>query len=581
MDKYNMKEYLEELSKMEKGIRKIAFSESEKYQFFVNEIKEIRTELADLDEENRDLKRIGEIIERFSILQREYDKQIKNSEEVGDNSIKLGETPISTNEVRKQNRIKLYNEIMEDLKKLPQIEIESITKIKEQWDKEKDGKLKYSEAEREQIETLISDILLEYFIRHTKQNGEMPREVNITEYCTMEQFEQRVVERIIQEINKNDDKIRKLQLQAIVENSDIEDILSNEEIWKELTGVEASLENHKNSSQTDELEQIAEELVDEVTNLPTKAQENNQQKNKKVTVKCNIKLRKLGGKEDYKTIDIVLDEKGGLAIPSQYRKNLIKIEIPEEVKGIATRGFAGCIRLTSINITKNIQYIDREAFIESGIKRVSFEPETMLIEIGEKAFEKTDIESIIIPKSVRVIGEKAFSDCKKLYGLAFEQCSELREIQQGAFGNCFNLHNIILPENVETIGENAFYVGKTDVITTIKLNENLVHINPCAFCNRTIRDIYIPKSVEFIGKSAFHCNPNTIDFAVGSKIQYCDEKAFGFWEWGYSLISAWIPQKCKRIAYNLDTSPSACKIKYVKDYEELKKSNEDNSGEGR
>ena len=577
MDKYNMKEYLEELSKMEKGIRKIAFSESEKYQFFVNEIKEIRLELADLDEENRDLIRIGEIIDRITRLQHEYDKQIKNSEEVGDNSIKLGEIPISTNEVRKQNRIKLYNEIMEDLKKMPQIEIESITKIKEQWDKEKDGKLKYSEAEKEQIETLISDILLEYFIRHTKQNGRIPNEVNITEYCTQEQFEQRVVERIIQEINQKDDKIRKLQLQAIVENSDIEDILSNEEVWKELTGFTVSIENESDNSDLNELPEIAEEFE-----LPIEEPESNQKTNKKITVKCNVKLRKLGGKEEYKTIEIELDEKGGLAIPEQYRKNIIKIDIPDEVKGIATRGFYGCNRLNNIIITKNIQYIAREAFMESGIKRVSYEPESMLEEIGESAFEKTEIESMIIPRSVRIIGEKAFKGCKRFYSLAFEQNAELIEIQQEAFKDCTNLHNIVIPENVEKIGRFAFAFSRGSTTPTIiKLNKKLIHINEGAFKNRTIRDVYINKNVEFIGKDAFYTNPQKIIFEEGSKIMYCDEKAFGFWEYNYALKAASIPQKCDRFVYNLNTTPSNWRIDYIKDYEELKKRNEDNSGEGR
>lgn len=604
-----MKEYLELLAKMEKGIRKIAFSESEKYQFFVNEIKEIRIELADLDEENRNLVKIGEIIDRITRLQHEYDKQIKNSEELGDNSIKLGENPTSTNEVRKQNRLKLYNEIMEDLKKMPQIQIESITKIKEQWDKEKDGKLKYSEAEKEQIETLISDILLEYFIKYTKQNCKMPSELNITEYCTMEQFEQRVAERLIQAINQKDDKIRKLQLQAIIENSDVEDILSNVEIWKELTGIEVSMENEISNYHVDEQQQMVEEQVE----LPREEPENNQQLGKKLTVKCNVKLIKFGGREEYKTINIVLDEKGGLAVPSKYRGKLLEIEIPVEARGIATRGLYACEKLTSINITKNIEYIDREAFIDSGIKKVTFDPESMLEKIGENAFKRTAIKSITIPRNVKIISEGAFYECEELNNLEFEKDSELREIMDSAFFHCINIHNIILPEKVKKIGYNAFgiwsntnYKGKDcNVVTIIKLNENLVHINKLAFCNRIIRNIFIPKNVETIEESAFHCSPYTIEFEEKSKIQYCDEKAFGHWGSGYRLQEAKIPRKCDCITYNLNSFPNASIIKYIKDDEELEaakkrtkkeknkettinqpaitnnKGNTDNTGEGR
>ena len=76
--------------------------------------------------------------------------------------------------------------------------------------------------------------------------------------------------------------------------------------------------------------------------------------------------------------------------------------------------------------------------------------------IGEKWFENASIREIVIPKSVKTIGD-------------------------GAFYNCNNLASIILQEGLESIGDECF-------------SGNILDDNA-----PQIREITIPKTVKSIG----------------------------------------------------------------------------------
>lgn len=76
-----------------------------------------------------------------------------------------------------------------------------------------------------------------------------------------------------------------------------------------------------------------------------------------------------------------------------------------------------------------------------------------LTKIEERAFEKTGLQSIHLPKSVKTIGGSAFSDCVSLTSVALN--NGLEEIGLLAFSGspvkCFEV-----PSTVKTIGSGAF-----------------------------------------------------------------------------------------------------------------------------
>lgn len=98
--------------------------------------------------------------------------------------------------------------------------------------------------------------------------------------------------------------------------------------------------------------------------------------------------------------------------------------------------------------------------------------------IGDGAFfDCIQLESIVIPESVKKIGAWAFSMCGKLKRI--EIPSSVTSIGNGAFSWCEKLESVNVPSGVTTIGTWAF-----------------------AFCD-SLKTVDIPSSVTTIGKDAF------------------------------------------------------------------------------
>ena len=74
--------------------------------------------------------------------------------------------------------------------------------------------------------------------------------------------------------------------------------------------------------------------------------------------------------------------------------------------------------------------------------------------VGLTNFGKT-LESIVIPKRVKGIGEKAFKDCEIVKTIKIPKGAQY--IDDCAFEGCFNLTSINIPDTVTHIGFEAFY----------------------------------------------------------------------------------------------------------------------------
>ena len=126
-------------------------------------------------------------------------------------------------------------------------------------------------------------------------------------------------------------------------------------------------------------------------------------------------------------------------------------------------------------------------------------------QIGAQAFINTDIQSVVIPEGVKVIGEAAFYGCGNLDVITLPK--SLKKIEAGAFVYCYSLQ-------------------------TINLNEGLQSIGDYAFQNTGIQSITIPSTLKTIGQTIFYgCtsftgyaeNKNPY-FAVISGVLYSNDK---------------------------------------------------------
>lgn len=114
--------------------------------------------------------------------------------------------------------------------------------------------------------------------------------------------------------------------------------------------------------------------------------------------------------------------------------------------------------------------------------------------IGPSAFNNNQtLEGVLIPKAVVTIESYAFAATRNLLLVEFEKGSQLKYIDESAFGGCVNLERIDIPLGLESIGRSAFY--------------NV----------RNLERIVIPASVTFIDESAFNDTRSLTIYAEAAK----------------------------------------------------------------
>jgi hypothetical protein len=73
---------------------------------------------------------------------------------------------------------------------------------------------------------------------------------------------------------------------------------------------------------------------------------------------------------------------------------------------------------------------------------VSFESNSRLRRIGERAFAQSSLRSIDIPSSVEIIGKFCFTDCNIVSIIRSELASQLSVLDKNAFLGCSGLKTI-------------------------------------------------------------------------------------------------------------------------------------------
>ena len=110
------------------------------------------------------------------------------------------------------------------------------------------------------------------------------------------------------------------------------------------------------------------------------------------------------------------------------------------------------------------------------------------------------LKTVVIPNTVKEIGNLAFARCKSLRNIIFPNC--LEKIGEFAFFWCENLKSIIIPDSVKEIGCSAFY-GCTNLMDVV-LSKSVSILNLAVFTGcKNLKHIEIPCSVTEIGLAAF------------------------------------------------------------------------------
>jgi len=147
----------------------------------------------------------------------------------------------------------------------------------------------------------------------------------------------------------------------------------------------------------------------------------------------------------------------------------------------------------------------------------------------------SDLESVIIPDSIKTIGDHAFDHCEKLVSATVG--NGITSIGNYVFYCCTSLVNVNIPEGVKTIGDYAFYYCKS--LTTINIPESVKSIGRKAFrACYGFESIIIPGSVDSIGEEAFASCQNLKSINIGNGVKTIGASAFSTCK---SLTSVTIP----------------------------------------
>jgi hypothetical protein len=148
-------------------------------------------------------------------------------------------------------------------------------------------------------------------------------------------------------------------------------------------------------------------------------------------------------------------------------------------------------------------------------------------EIGEEAFLGcTKLESIDIPSSIKVIGQRAFYRVKSLKKINFVE--GLEKIEKEAFLTT-SLKSILLPDTLMFIGQSAFHNNES--LTEVKLPKHLTELSLHVFSYcKSFTSINLPETLKYIRPNAFSSCEKIKSISIPAGVKIIEEGAFSFCE---------------------------------------------------
>lgn len=164
---------------------------------------------------------------------------------------------------------------------------------------------------------------------------------------------------------------------------------------------------------------------------------------------------------------------------------------------VPERGFYSNQWLHTLILAEGIKQIGNSAFEYSQLENITLPP--TLWKIGQDAFSNSNINHIDIPNSVTSLGDYAFRRCYNLKRATYS--SGLTYIPIYAFESCNNLEIIEIPEGVTAIRNKAFdRCG--NLVPTLPSSLTSIESDAFSMCD-AIKTLVIPDGIETIGGGAF------------------------------------------------------------------------------
>lgn len=136
------------------------------------------------------------------------------------------------------------------------------------------------------------------------------------------------------------------------------------------------------------------------------------------------------------------------------------------------------------------------------LTNIVFPTEATTLTIGDYAFYKTPITSLLLPSSTTQVGDFAFATCPNLYDVEVDALNADCYFGNNVFEQCPALQHVTLSEKVKNIGDYMF--NQCGLLESIRIPTTCTTIGSYAFqfCF-SIHQITIPEGVELIKLNAF------------------------------------------------------------------------------
>ena len=192
-------------------------------------------------------------------------------------------------------------------------------------------------------------------------------------------------------------------------------------------------------------------------------------------------------------------------------RGLTSVTIPKSVKSIGGDAFCMCSSLTNINIPTSVKSIGGMAFNSTKWLKNQREKNDFVVVNGILIDAAKCTGKVIIPNTVKVIGEGAFLWNGRVTSIKIP--NRVKRIEEGAFFRCESLKTINIPESVTSIGDAAF--KRCIKLTSVTIPNSVKSIGEEAFYGCTsLKSITIPSTVKSIGEAAFGYKTYEIPNAV-------------------------------------------------------------------
>jgi hypothetical protein len=212
-----------------------------------------------------------------------------------------------------------------------------------------------------------------------------------------------------------------------------------------------------------------------------------------------------GGEEKDVVVPESITDIGWGAFTSDY---ITSVSIHSGVRYLTGGCFYECFSLEEINVSSdNANYSSDDGVLFN-------EDKTMLIRYPSGKVGST----YEIPSSVKIIGNRAFSDSVSLIEMNIP--SSVTTIENSAFAYCASLASVSIPSGVTTIKSQAFFECPLLVSVSIPSSVTIIESSAFAYCV-ALASVDIPNSVTEINVGAFAETTVLTVFAGSYAHQWC------------------------------------------------------------